>query len=148
MLSTLRRPGRDGTAALVPVAVRELPVPGVGDRRDDVAPRTHTPLHPPELFEPFRQGRRDDVAPRTHTPLHLWFWAAHLMTTATPGISAVQLARQLGIVSYETAWMMQHNLRRAMVNPEQAPLTGAVRSTNASSRPATWPSCGADACTA
>ena len=40
------------------------------------------------------------VLHRTRTPLHLWFWAAYLMTTATPGISAVQLARQLGIARY------------------------------------------------
>ena len=33
----------------------------------------------------------------TRTPLHLWFWAAHLMATSTPGISATQLQRQLGI---------------------------------------------------
>jgi transposase-like protein len=66
------------------------------------------------------------VLHKTHTPLHLWFWAAYLMTTATPGISAVQLARQLGIERYETAWMILHKLRRAMVNPEREPLTGAV----------------------
>ncbi|WP_427005507.1 hypothetical protein [Pseudarthrobacter sp. H2] len=29
------------------------------------------------------------VLHRTHTALHLWFWAAYLMTTGTPGISAV-----------------------------------------------------------
>jgi transposase-like protein len=56
----------------------------------------------------------------------LWFWAAYLMTTATPGISALQLGRQLGIERYETAWMMLHKLRRAMVNPERQPLSGAV----------------------
>ncbi len=33
----------------------------------------------------------------TRTPLHLWFWAAYLMTTGTPGISATQLARQFAI---------------------------------------------------
>lgn len=66
------------------------------------------------------------VLHRTHTPLHLWFWAAYLMSTATPGISAVQLQRQLGLDCYETAWMMLHKLRRAMVNPERDPLTGAV----------------------
>jgi transposase-like protein len=48
------------------------------------------------------------------------------MTTATPGISALQLQRQLGIERYETAWMMLHKLRRAMVNPERQLLTGAV----------------------
>jgi transposase-like protein len=51
----------------------------------------------------------------TRTPLHLWFWAAYLMTTGTPGISATQLQRQLGIARYETAWMMLQKLRRAMV---------------------------------
>jgi transposase-like protein len=66
------------------------------------------------------------VLHKTHTPLHLWFWAAYLMTTATPGISALQLGRQLGIERYETAWMMLHKLRRAMVNPERSQLSEAV----------------------
>ncbi len=66
------------------------------------------------------------VLHRTRMPLHLWFWGAYLMTTATPGISAVQLQRQLGITRYETAWMMLHKLRRAMVNPQREPLTKAV----------------------
>jgi transposase-like protein len=48
-------------------------------------------------------------------PLRLWFWAAYLVTTHTPGLSALQLQRQLGIDSYETAWAMLHKLRRAMV---------------------------------
>ena len=43
---------------------------------------------------------------RTHTPLRLWFWAAYLVATPTPGISAVQLQRQLGLSRYETAWLM------------------------------------------
>ena len=62
----------------------------------------------------------------TRTPLHLWFWAAYRMTTNTSGISATQLQRQLAIGRYETAWMMLQKLRRAMVNPERTPLTGAV----------------------
>jgi transposase-like protein len=66
------------------------------------------------------------VLHRTRTPLHLWFWGAYLVTTATPGISALQLQRQLGIKRYETAWTMLHKLRRAMVNPAREPLTGAV----------------------
>jgi hypothetical protein len=56
----------------------------------------------------------------------MWFWAAYLMTTATPGISATQLARQLGIERHETTWMMLHKLRRAMVNPERTLLAGTV----------------------
>lgn len=66
------------------------------------------------------------VLHKTHTALHLWFWAAYLMTTGTPGISARQLQRQLGLTRYETAWTMLHKLRRAMVNPERTLLTGEV----------------------
>jgi len=56
---------------------------------------------------------------KTRMPLTLWFWAAYLVATHTPGISAVQLQRQLGISRYETAWMILHKLRRAMVAPER-----------------------------
>lgn len=66
------------------------------------------------------------VLHKTRTPLHLWFWAAYLMSTPTPGSSALQLQRQLGLGRYETAWMMLHKLRRAMINPEREPLTGQV----------------------
>ncbi len=58
----------------------------------------------------------------TRQPLRLWFWAAYLVATHHPGISAVQLQRQLGISRHETAWMMLHKLRRAMVAPEREPL--------------------------
>lgn len=44
------------------------------------------------------------------------------MTTHTPGLSALQLQRQLGLGSYETAWLMLHKLRKAMVNREREPL--------------------------
>ena len=33
----------------------------------------------------------------TRTPLRVWFWAAYLVATHHPGISAVQLKRQLGL---------------------------------------------------
>ena len=62
----------------------------------------------------------------TRTPLQLWFWAAYLVATHHPGISAVQLKRQLGIGRYDTAWLLLHKLRRAMVAPERDPLTGPV----------------------
>jgi transposase-like protein len=62
----------------------------------------------------------------THTSLRLWFWAAYLVATHTPGISAVQLQRQLGISRYETAWLMLQKLRRAMVAPEREPLRDEV----------------------
>jgi hypothetical protein len=40
--------------------------------------------------------------------------------------SALQLQRQLGLKRYETAWMMLHKLRRAMVAPERSPLSGLI----------------------
>lgn len=54
---------------------------------------------------------------RTRQPLPVWFWAAYLVTTQTPGMSALQLQRQLGIKRYETAFLMLHKLRSAMVRP-------------------------------
>lgn len=66
------------------------------------------------------------VLHRTKLPLTTWFWAAYLAATLTPGISAVQLRQQLGIKRYETAWMLLHKLRRAMVNPNRERLSGEV----------------------
>ena len=66
------------------------------------------------------------VLPRTRVPLTQWFWAAYLVATPTPGVSALQLQRQLGIRRYETAWVMLQKLRRAMVRPDRAPLKDRV----------------------
>jgi hypothetical protein len=57
------------------------------------------------------------VMHRTRQPLPVWFWAAYLVTTQTPGMSALQFQRQLGIKRYETAFLMLHKLRAAMVRP-------------------------------
>jgi transposase-like protein len=62
----------------------------------------------------------------TKTPLTVWFWAAYLMTTDKRGISALLLQRQMGLRRYETAWMLLHKLRRAMVNATREPLHGDV----------------------
>ena len=66
------------------------------------------------------------VMHRTRTPLRTWFWAAYLVGTHHPGISAKQLQRQLGLTRYETAWLILQKLRRAMVAPERSLLTGEV----------------------
>ena len=58
----------------------------------------------------------------TRTPLRVWFWAAYLVATHHPGISAKRLQRQLGLSRYETAWLILQKLRRAMVAPEREPL--------------------------
>ena len=62
----------------------------------------------------------------TKTPLTVWCWAAYLMVTDKRGISALLLQRQLGLSRYETAWMILHKLRRAMVNAGREPLYGEV----------------------
>lgn len=66
------------------------------------------------------------VLHNSKTPLTTWFWAAYLMTTDKRGLSALLLQRQLGISRYETAWMILHKLRRAMVNHAREPLWGEV----------------------
>jgi transposase-like protein len=61
---------------------------------------------------------------QSHTPLSVWFWAAYLMTTQTPGMSALQFQRQLGIKTYETAFNILHKLRSAMVRPNRDGIGG------------------------
>jgi len=48
------------------------------------------------------------------------------MTTNKRGVSALLVQHQLGLSCYETAWMMLHRLRRAMVNAAREPLYGEV----------------------
>ena len=53
----------------------------------------------------------------TRMPLQVWFMGAYLVTTQTPGMSAVQFQRQLGLSRYETAFQILHKLRAGMVRP-------------------------------
>ncbi len=99
-LSRLRVAGRGRRDAPSPVDLHELWTADVGDRG--------TVMH------------------GTRLPLRTWFWAAYLVSTFHPGISAKQLQRQLGIGSHETAWAMLHKLRGAMVAPERDLLKGEV----------------------
>ena len=66
------------------------------------------------------------VMHRTRLELRTWFWAAYLVSTFHPGISAKQLQRQLGLGCHETAWAVLHKLRAAMVAPERELLKGEV----------------------
>jgi transposase-like protein len=61
----------------------------------------------------------DTVMKDSHTPLSIWFWGAYLVATQTPGQSALQFQRQLGLSRYETAFQMLHKLRAGMVRPER-----------------------------
>src|SRR5688500_10168688 len=63
---------------------------------------------------------------QTKTGLARWFLAIYLVTSSTGGISAMELQRQMGFGSYQTAWSWLHKIRRAMVRPERAPLSARV----------------------
>lgn len=55
---------------------------------------------------------------KTRTPLCSWFWAIYRMSHDKKGISAMQLAKEVG-VSYPTAWLMLHKIRKAMSERDQ-----------------------------
>jgi len=94
------------------------------------------------VAEPYRFARRASVVLRcracgndtsltagtvmqgSHTPICTWFWAAYLVTTSTPGMSALQFQRQVGINRYETAFQMLHKLRAGLVRPDRDPIGG------------------------
>jgi transposase-like protein len=60
----------------------------------------------------------------TRQPLQVWFWAAYLVSTQTPGMSALQFQRQLGMKRYETAFQLLHKLRSGMMRPDRDPIGG------------------------
>ena len=62
----------------------------------------------------------------SHTPMSVWFWGAYLLTSLTPGMSAVQFQRQLGLTRYETAFQILHKLRAAMVRPGRDKIGGKL----------------------
>jgi len=66
------------------------------------------------------------VMHRSRMPLKLWFYAAYLVSTLTPGISALQFQRQVGLSSYQTAFTMLHKLRAGMVRVGRDKLTGII----------------------
>lgn len=92
--------------------------------------------------EPYRFAKRSSVVLRcracqsnisltantvmqgTRTPLSTWFWGAYLATTQTPGQSALQFQRQLGLTRYETAFQILHKLRAGMVRPDRDMIGG------------------------
>ncbi len=64
------------------------------------------------------------IMQKSKVPLCTWFWGAFLVTSLTPGMSALQFQKMLGIKRYETAFNMLHKLRAAMVRPERDPIGG------------------------
>ena len=84
----------------------------------------------PRMYECLDCGRQTSITAgtamhRSKLPLTTWFWAAHLMTTHSNGMSALQLQDQLG-VTYKTAWLLTQKLRCSMLDPDREPLEGVV----------------------
>jgi len=63
---------------------------------------------------------------KTRTSLRSWFAAVWYITNQKQGVTALGLQRVLGMGSYQTAWMMLHRLRRAMIRPGRERLNGVV----------------------
>src|SRR4029453_17725216 len=63
---------------------------------------------------------------QTKTGLARWFLAIYLVTSSKGGISAMELKRQMGFGSFQTAWSWLHKIRKAMVRPERPPLSERV----------------------
>lgn len=66
------------------------------------------------------------VMHRSKMPLLMWFNAAFFATTHTPGLSALQFQRRMGISSYQTAFTMLHKLRAATVRTDRTQLSQLV----------------------
>lgn len=63
----------------------------------------------------------------TKVPVSKWLLAIYLMSASKNGISALELQRQLGLGSYQTAWFMAARLREAMrLDPVRGLLSGEV----------------------
>ena len=65
------------------------------------------------------------VMERSHTPLNVWFWAAYLVASQTPGMSAVQFQRQLGLSRTRRPFKFSTSSARAWCGPTK---TGSVDS--------------------
>lgn len=98
------------------------PVCGVGDKPQRIAtrPRVLRCRH----CHKDRSLTAGTLMHGTEISLQAWFLGAYLVTTQTPGMSARQLQRQLGMSRYETAFQMLHKLRTGMVRPERDRIGG------------------------
>jgi transposase-like protein len=62
----------------------------------------------------------------THLDLRMWLYAINLVIVSRKGISAMQLRRELGMVSYKGAWRMMQQIRKAMAKEEMKEVFEAI----------------------
>jgi hypothetical protein len=73
---------------------------------------------------------------RRKLPLRIWFAALHIVTSHSNGISVLQLQGQLGLGSWNTAWLLPRKIRSAMAAPEgEAALLRGVVEVDGEGRP-------------
>jgi hypothetical protein len=93
---------------------------------------SHCQLKTRKLIQCHRCHHQTSLTARTlfaHTklPLMTWFLAIFLLTQSKTGLSAMALARHLG-VSYNTAWLVKHKLMQTMRERDDSqPLNGLVQ---------------------
>lgn len=61
---------------------------------------------------------KNTIFENTHLDLRMWLYAMNLVIVSRKGISALQLKREMGMGSYQSAWRMLHQIRKAMENEE------------------------------
>jgi transposase-like protein len=97
---------------------------------------SHCQLNTRKLIQCHRCHHQTSLTARTllaHTklPLTTWFLAIFLLTQSKTGLSAMALARHLG-VSYNTVWLVKHKLMQAMRERDDSqPLNGLVQTRRA-----------------
>ena len=65
------------------------------------------------------------VMEKTHIDLTKWFWAIYLLAHDKRGISAFMLSEDLE-VSYQTAWLILHKIRKAMGDRDSAYMLAGI----------------------
>ena len=61
---------------------------------------------------------RGTIFENTHLDLRMWLYAMNLIIVSHKSISALQLKKELGMGSYQSAWRMLHQIRKAIVKKE------------------------------
>ncbi len=58
--------------------------------------------------------------------LKTWFYAIWWVTSQKTGVSALSLQKNIGLGSYESAWLLLHKIRNAMIHTDRSLLQGSV----------------------
>lgn len=77
--------------------------------------------------------RPNTILERSKVPLVIWMRALFLLTQDKRGVSALQMMRQLGLSSFNTAWLLLQKIRYALMHrDERYTLKGVVEFDGAS----------------